>query len=90
MLPVRKKLPNAMLDNARVNPRAPVKTPGLAQKILSMFAREAFIEGESPNLLDKEMTDSEPVGSVKSGLEAHIPIELAPEASSSRKGKEFV
>ena len=66
-----------MLDNARVRPRAPAKTPGLAQKLSSMFASEAFIEGKSPNLPDKEMTDSEPVRSAKIGPEAKITIELA-------------
>ncbi|CCU82344.1 putative effector protein [Blumeria hordei DH14] len=90
MPPVRKKLPNAMLDNARVRPRAPAKTPGLAQKLSSMFASEAFIKGKSPNLPDKEMTDSEPVRSAKIGPETHTPIELAPETSTSRKGKEVV
>ncbi|CCU76350.1 EKA-like protein [Blumeria hordei DH14] len=36
------------------------------------------------------MTDSEPVRQVKIGPETNTPIELAPESSSSRKGKEVV
>ncbi|CCU81382.1 EKA-like protein [Blumeria hordei DH14] len=55
-----------------------------------MFASEASAEGKSPKFPDKEMTDSEPVRSVKIGPETHRPIELVPEASSSRGGKEVV
>ena len=87
---VRKNLPNATLDIARVRPRAPAKTPGLAQKLSSMFVSEAFIEEKSPNLPVKVMTDSEPVRLGKIGPETHTPIELTPEASNSRKGKEVV
>ncbi|CCU74606.1 EKA-like protein [Blumeria hordei DH14] len=90
MPPVRKKLPNAMLDNARVRPRTPAKTPGLAQKLSSMYASEAFVEGKSPNYPDEEMTDSEPVMSVTIGPETNTPIELASGASSSRKRKDVV
>ena len=66
------------------------KTSGLAQKLSSMFASEAFIQGKSINLPDNEMTDSEPIRSVKIGPETNTPDELAPVASSSRKGKEVV
>lgn len=79
-----------MLDNARVRPRAPAKTPGLAQKLSSLCASEAFIPGKSSTLPDQEMTDSDPIRTEINGQQTAKPAELAPEASSSRKGKKVV
>ncbi|CCU76024.1 EKA-like protein [Blumeria hordei DH14] len=90
MPPVRKNRPKPTTSvGFERTPLCP-KPTGLAQKLSSLFASEAFVPGKSTNLPDKEMTDSEPIRTVTIGPETTNPIELAPVASSSRKGKEVV
>ena len=90
MPPVRKNRPKPTISVDFERTQSCPKTSGLAQKLSSMFASEAFIQGKSINLPDKEMTDSEPIRTVQIGPETNTPVELAPVAGTSRKGKEVV
>ncbi|CCU82299.1 putative effector protein [Blumeria hordei DH14] len=90
MPPVRKNRPKPTTSVGFERTLLCPKPTGLAQKLSSLFGSEAFVPGKSTNLPDKEMTDSEPIRTVTIGPEITNPIELAPVASSSRKGKEVV
>ncbi|CCU82366.1 EKA-like protein [Blumeria hordei DH14] len=88
MPPVRKNCPKPTASvGFKRTPLCP-KPTGLAQKLSSLFASESFVQGKSTNLPDKEMTDSEPIRAENNGPKTKTPAELAPVASSSRKGKE--
>ncbi|CCU82175.1 EKA-like protein [Blumeria hordei DH14] len=90
MPPVRKNRPKPTTSvGSKRTPLCP-KPTGLAQKLSSLFASEAFVPGKSTNLPDQEMTDSEPIRAENNGPKTKTPVELAPVASSSRKGKEVV
>lgn len=66
------------------------KPPGLAQKLSSLFASEAFVPGKFSTLPDQEITHSDPIRTETNSQQTAKPAELALEASSSRKGKEIV
>ncbi|CCU76568.1 EKA-like protein [Blumeria hordei DH14] len=90
MPPVRKNRPKPTTPvGFERTPLCP-KPTGLAQKLSSLFASEAFVPGKSTNLPDQEMTDFEPIRAENNGPKTKTPVELARVASSSRKGKEVV
>ncbi|CCU74341.1 EKA-like protein [Blumeria hordei DH14] len=73
----------------RKNRPKPTTSVGI-ERTSFLFASEASVPGKSINLPDQEMTDSEPIRAENNGPKTKTPVELAPVASSSRKGKEVV
>ncbi|CCU78249.1 EKA-like protein [Blumeria hordei DH14] len=65
MPPVRKKLPNAMLDNTRVHPRALEQLPGLAQSLKCAEMSKVSIKGKEKALSAVTEPDSDMIGSVE-------------------------
>ncbi|CCU82036.1 EKA-like protein [Blumeria hordei DH14] len=90
MPPMKSKRPKSTISVGFERTQTCCKPTGLAQKLASLFASEAFVPGKSSTLPDQEMTDSDPIRAETNGQQTAKPAELAPEASSSRKGKEIV
>lgn len=90
MPPVRKSCPKLTISVDFERTKSCPKTSGLAQKLSSMFASQFFVPGKSINLPDNEMTESEPIRLETIGPETTVPVELAPVANGSRKGREVV
>ncbi|CCU79643.1 EKA-like protein [Blumeria hordei DH14] len=90
MPPMKSKRPKSTISVGFERTQTCSKPTGLAQKLSSLFASEAFVPGKSSTLPDQEMTDSDLIRAETYGQQTAKPAELAPEASSSRKGKEVV
>ncbi|CCU75374.1 EKA-like protein [Blumeria hordei DH14] len=90
MPPMKSKRPKSSISVGSERTPMCQKLTGLAQKLSSLFANEAFVPGKSTIFPDLEMTDSEPIRAENNGLKVNTPFELAPNVSSSSKGKEVV
>ncbi|CCU77728.1 putative effector protein [Blumeria hordei DH14] len=65
MPPVRKKRPNAKLDNTRVHPRALEQLPGLAQSLKCAEMSKVPIKGKEKALPAVTEPDTDMIGSVE-------------------------